>query len=259
VQSCPASRAPSLNELTESPGYFARVGEVALRIDGAQDLAELVDLLHEATTQLGADVAAFLSFVGDADSWQSFRYVLACDPQWCVEYEKYAWYAEDPWLAYARRHADPIRTRGLRLVGDKQQVLANLAERYGFRSTVLIPVPSGNGLTRLGLLCLGSNTEAHFDGEGFAAFRVAARPVAIALHDWWVVQSRRELIDSSGITPEDLALLNYRRLGSRTKQIAQAMHLTEAAINSRSQRLLVKLGANNRKEAARIAAEYGLI
>jgi DNA-binding NarL/FixJ family response regulator len=37
------------------------------------------------------------------------------------------------------------------------------------------------------------------------------------------------------------------------------MGVSVASVNSRSQRLLAKLGAANRKDAARLAAEYRLI
>ena len=259
MPSCPLNQARSLRELTASPDYFARVNEIALQMESASDLAGLVELLHEATARLGADVAAFLSFVRDGESWQSFRFVLACDPQWFVDYEQRGWYADDPWLAYARKHSEPIRTGDLRLTDDKQQALAQLAEQYGFRAALLVPVPSGSGLTRLGLLCLGSKTEGYFDDDGFAALRMAARPVAIALHDWWVVEGRKELIEASNISPEDLALLEHERQGHRTKEIASAMGVSVASVNSRYQRLLVKLGAANRKDAARLAAEYRLI
>jgi DNA-binding NarL/FixJ family response regulator len=248
-----------LLELTEGADYFAKAGEVALKIEGAQDLAELVDLLHEAALGLGVDVAAFLSFIADDAAGQSFRFVLACDPQWCVDYERRAWYADDPWLAYARRHAEPIQIREICLASDTQRDLAQLAAHHGFRSALLIPVPSANHLTRLGLLVLGSQRESYFDNGGLAALRVAARPVASALHEWWVRQGRRELLDSSRLTPEDLALLEHESLGHGTKEVARAMQVSPAAINSRWQRVLVKLAASSRREAARIAAEYGLI
>jgi DNA-binding NarL/FixJ family response regulator len=248
-----------LLELTQAADYFAKAGEVALRIEIAQDLAELVDLLHEAALRLGTDVAAFLSFIGDDAAGHSFRFVLACDPQWCVDYERCAWYADDPWLAYARRHSEPVQIRELLLTSDTQRDLAQLAAGYGFRSAVLIPVPSASQLTRLGLLVLGSQRERYFDDEGLAALRVAARPVAIALHEWWVRQGKRELLDSSRITPRDLELLEHESLGHGTKEVARAMRLSPAAVNSRWQRVLVKLAASSRKVAARIAAEYGLI
>ena len=259
MHSCPASQVQPLLELTQAADYFAKAGEVALKIESARDLAELVDLLHEAAFGLGADVAAFLSFIGDTAAGQSFRYVLACDPQWCVDYERRAWYADDPWLAYARRHAEPVQTRELCLTSETQRDLTQLAAHYGFRSALLIPVPSANQLTRLGLLVLGSQCASYFDDDGLAALRVAARPVAIALHEWWMRQCKRELLESSRLTPEDLELLEHESLGRGTKEVARAMQLSEAAVNSRWQRLLVKLDASSRKEAARIAAEHGLI
>jgi len=81
-----------LRELIAAPDYFARVSEVVLRIETTSDPACLVELLREATHLVGADVAAFMSFIDDGEC-EAFRYLLACDPQWCVEYERRAWYA----------------------------------------------------------------------------------------------------------------------------------------------------------------------
>ena len=90
----PSSPAPSQTpEDSAAPDRFALVGEVALRIEKAADTAAVVELLEEGCRRLGADVATFLSFMQDEESCPSFRFLLACDPCWCVEYEAQAWCA----------------------------------------------------------------------------------------------------------------------------------------------------------------------
>jgi hypothetical protein len=101
--------------------------------------------------QIGADVGFFLSFLSDGDC-ESFRFLLACDPRWCVDYEQQAWYANDPWLAYAKRHAEPVLASELKPRTASEVAVLRLAEEYGFRSTVIVPAPAGGGLTRLGML-----------------------------------------------------------------------------------------------------------
>ena len=258
LSSPPVSQPRPLRDVTAAPDYFARVSEVVLGMESAPDAATLLELFHEAVLRIGADVAAFLSFIHD-DDCESFRFLLACDPQWCVDYEQRAWYADDPWLAYARRHAEPIRG-GEIVVGDESQAaVVQLAEQYGFRSTVIVPAPAGGGLSRLGMLCLGSNTPNYFEDEGFPAFKVIARPLAIALHEWCIRNVRDELVRSSRITPGDLLLLDYHSKGLGTKQIADALGTSPTCVNSRFQRVNIKLGVLNRRAAARLAAEYGLI
>ena len=258
LSSPPASQPRPLRDVTAAPDYFAGVSEVVLKLESAPDAATLLELFHQAARRIGADVAAFLSFIHD-DDCESFRFLLACDPQWCIDYEQRAWYADDPWLAYARRHAEPVRASEIAVGNESQTAVVQLAEKYGFRSTVIVPAPSGGGLSRLGMLCLGSNTPNYFEDEGFPALKVIARPFAIALHEWCIRNVRDELVRSSRITPADLLLLDYHSKGLGTKQIADALGTSTTCVNSRFQRVNIKLGVLNRRSAARLAAEYGLI
>jgi DNA-binding CsgD family transcriptional regulator len=258
LSSPPINQAPTLRELTAAPDYFARVSEVVLKIEAAADAATLVDLLHEAVRQIGADVASFLSFIRDGDC-ESFHFLLACAPQWCVDYERQAWYADDPWLAYAKRHAEPARASEIDLRSESESTVVRLAEQYGFRSTVIVPAPSSGGLSRLGMLCLGSRVPGFYEDEGFGSFKVMARPLAHALHQGCIRAVREEVRRCWRITREELVLLDYEIKGLRTKQIAKLLGTSAYSIDARFTRVNAKLGVLNRKAAARLAAEYGLI
>lgn len=250
---------PTLHELTCDPGYTTGVSEVVQRIPSAIDEIEAVGLLAEASRKLGADVAAFGSFVRDDGSHESYRFLLACDAIWCHEYEKRAAYAQDPWLAYAAHNSRPARGGEIPVSTKRQQAVVELAADYGFRSTVVVPAPSGGMLTRIGVLCLGSWQEGFFEDEGYATLKVASRSLAMELHEWWVAQVKRELIDNARINAEDLELLRLERLGRSTKQIAAELGTSPGSINSRFQRVNEKLGVPNRRSAAILACEYGLI
>jgi hypothetical protein len=252
--------APTLLELTTRPDYYGRVSEIVRQVHSAADEFAAVALLTEAATSIGADVAAFISFVRDDGSYESFRFLLACDPVWCHEYERHAWYANDPWLAHAIHHSEPVRASEIGVASRQQREIADLAERFGFRSAVIVPAPSSGGLTRVALLCLGSATPGYFeDDEGFFAIKGIARSLAMELHEWWIDRLKRELITSARITNEDLVLLYHERIGNSTKRIAVELQTTPSSIDSRFQRVNQKLGVANRKMAAQLAAEYGLI
>ena len=229
-----------LRDLIAAPDYFARVSEVVLRIETTSDPASLVQFLREATGLVGADVAAFVSFIDDGEC-ESFRYLLACDPQWCVDYEQRAWYADDPWLAYARRHAEPIRASEIASSGPVQAEVVRLAEKYGFRSTAIVPAPSSGGLSRLGMLCLGSSSAGYFEEAGFGAVKVVARPLAAALLEGCIRSTRDELISAWGVNSKELALLDLERRGMTTKQIAASLGVSPHAVDSYFQRLNRKL------------------
>jgi DNA-binding NarL/FixJ family response regulator len=79
------------------------------------------------------------------------------------------------------------------------------------------------------------------------------------LHEWWIARIRADLIATTRITDEDVLLLRLERQGRSTKHIAAELDMSKSAVDSRFQRLNVKLGVPNRRTAATLAAEYGLI
>lgn len=249
----------TLLERTSAPDYAGRVSEIVQRIVVAPDAACAVELLLEATRRLGGEVAAFGSFIRDDPARESYRFLLACDPVWCCEYEQCAAFADDPWLAYAMRHTEPVCASAIVAVSKQQRDVVDLAERFGFRSAVVLPTPSSGGLSRIGALCVGSSVPGYFEGNGLPAFTFAARGLAMNLHEWWIEQIKREMITEKRITADDMQLLQHERAGRGTKAIAGVLGTSPGSVNSRFQRLNEKLGVPNRKAAAQLAAEYGLI
>jgi DNA-binding CsgD family transcriptional regulator len=259
LSSPPPPESRTLHEATSAVDYFARVSEIVRDFDAALDPIRAVELLEEATLRMGAEVAVFASFIRDDDRCESYRLLLACDPQWCVEYEQLARFTDDPWLNYARHHSEPVRGSEIETESSTERALVELAERFGFRSSVVVPAPSSAGLSRLGVLCLGSSWPGYFEADGYVEFKVVARSVAMELHEWWIARLKDDLILAAQLTESDLALLAHERQGHGTKAIARLLGTSTGAIDSRFQRIIAKLGVPNRKAAARLAAEYGLI
>lgn len=252
-------RRPPLADLVARSDYFSSVSEVVQRVPNAADEAEALSLLRDASERLGADSAAFGSFVRDDASRDSFRFLLACDPVWCLEYGKRAWYSDDPWLRYAMRRSEPARASEIPVESPEGNAIVDLAREFGVRSAVIIPAPASGQVTRIGVLCLGSATEAYFEDEGFTGLKVAARSLAMELNEWWIQRIKRELVENARLTSEDIELLRCERAGLGTKAIGSRLGTTPASIDSRFQRLNAKLGVANRKAAANLAAEYGVI
>jgi hypothetical protein len=249
----------TLLALTSRADYASRVSQIVQQVPGAADEVRALELLAEAAHRLGADVAAFVSFIRDDGAHESYRFLLACHPFWCGEYEKRSWYASDPWLAYALTHTEPVPSSQIVVESKQQRAVLDLAADYGFRSAAIVPAPSSGGLTRVGVLCLGSSTPGIFEDPGFIALKVSARGLAMELHEWWIGQIKRELIAEAHISDDDFALLRHERLGHSTKTIAAQWETTACSVDSRFQRLNQRLGVPNRKAAATVAAEYGLI
>src|SRR5206468_1822549 len=125
--------------------------------------------------------------------------LLNCDPQWSTEYEEQAAYADDPWLAHALTHSEPVRGSELQPRSDAQRRVVELAQRFGFRSSVIVPTPSSGRLARVGVLCLGSSMPDYFEGDGYLVFRMVARSVAMEFHEWWLARIRERLITEAAI------------------------------------------------------------
>jgi DNA-binding CsgD family transcriptional regulator len=228
-------------------------------VASAADEAEALSLLHEATERMGADAGAFVSFIRDDLSHESYRFLLACDPRWCQEYERTAWYASDPWLTYALTHTEPAVGSAIPIASRQQQAAVDLAAQYGFRSSAVVPAPSSGGLSRIGVLCLGSATDGFFEDAGFDSLKLVARALSMELHEWWIGRIRSELMASTRLSQEDLMMLRRERLGQTSKHIALDLDISISAVDSRFQRITARLGVPTRRAAAHLAAEYGLI
>jgi DNA-binding CsgD family transcriptional regulator len=258
VPSSPPIRPPRPHDLTELRAYFASVSEVVMQIEIATELATVIEWLREGIRRIGAEVGTFLSCIHD-DEYKTCRFLLACDLAWFHEYEKRAWSKDDPWLEYCRRHAEPTLASDIPVRTAAQADIVRLAARFGFHWAVVVPAPVGGGLSRLGMLCVGSADPDRFDNDRVLAVKVAALPLAASLNRWCTARAREELLQSAHLSPEDLLLLDLQRQGLSTKQMADITGKSTKSINSRFQRINAKLSVPTRKAAARRAAEYGLI
>ena len=253
------SKHRALSEITKSPEFFAGCADVAARVVNGADAGEVAALLAEAGALLGADAAAFASFIKDDEAYESYRFVLACDATWCLEYESGACYMHDPWLEYTRHHAEPVLAERILARTDQERAVVDLARRYGFASAVIVPAQAPYGLTRLAALCLGSAMPDYFNNDSLSAVTFAATALALRLHEWQIGQLRQELLEHTRLSDEDIELLRHQRLGHGSKQIAKAINASSMSVDSRWQRLNAKLGVSSRVAAANLAAEYGLL
>jgi DNA-binding CsgD family transcriptional regulator len=241
--------AARLAERVAATDYLDRVGGISERIADAAELSTLQALLSEGTHALGAANSVFVTFVRDNAEVTSCRFMLACDPAWCRQYLDAGLITHDPWLAYAAHHSEPVVASTLTILEPERRRAIELATRSGFASAVLVPVHCGGSHSRISLLCLGATTPGYFEAGGYSRFKLGARVLACELHEWFVARIRRELIARARITTGDHS----------SKRIAAELRVSRSSINSRFQRMNVKLGVANRRMAAQLAAECGLI
>ncbi len=250
---------PALADQVVRSDYASRVCAAVARIETAPDKAAVLGHLKQAAVALGADAAVFTSFVRDDATHSSYRSLLACDPLWGVEYARQGWFADDPWLHHALCSTSAVRASELTLTTPLQRAVCEAARQFGFASAVIVPAPSAAGHSRIGVLCLGSPIEGHFESDGYPMLRCLALGLAMELHHWWHRQIRDELIASLKLTEDDLALLRHEQQGHSSKVMARTMNTLPQTIDCRFQRLSARLGMPNRRAAVRYAELYGLI
>ena len=249
-----------LDELTGSAEFAARVHEKLCRVVDVVEAPDAVDLLERATNNLGATSSCFISFVRDVDSQSvAYRMLLACDPRWGTEYLMNKWFEVDPWLAYAMCSEVPTLATEIAVDNDAQRCMVASAAAHGFRSVVIAPAPSAAGISRVGVLYVGSDIDGFYEGDGYRRIRPLVQSLAMQLHEWWMRMLRDELMRSARITGEEVVLLRHQARGHGSKEIASALHTEGKTIDCRFQRLNAKLGAPNRRVAVRIARIYGLV
>ncbi len=229
------------------------------RIGHAETPAQTQALLQESVKMLGAEQAYFVSFVRDETDLAACRFMLACDARWCRRYLDADGQNHDPWLNYATHHSEPVAASALWVCEPEHQQVIDLAIQCGFASTLLVPAHSGLGQSRISLLCLGSPTVGHFERDSLGVLKIVARALACELHEWWTARIRRELLAHTRISPTELALMRHQRAGHSSKRIAAELHVSPSSINSRFQRLHAKLGVPNRRQAARLLVDCGLL
>lgn len=239
--------------------YGEKVSDLIGSIAEQGEEGQVLLILGEAVQAMGGTAAVFCSFVREDESTESYRFLVACDPVWCSEYQTQNWFAHDPALVYGSSRSEPIRLCDLKVTTKGQREMLDSAARHGFRSGAVFPAPSGGGVSRMGVLTIGSKDSGYLEGDDFNSARLYGRLLAMELNDWWIRKIREHLIATSNLTPEDIALLMYEKRGMKSKNIAKELATSPSSIDSRFQRVNAKLNAASRAESAKIASENGVI
>jgi len=235
-----------------------RLAEVADSISTAASVAEFQTLLHAGTLALGAERSYFASVSGDGAN-SACVVILDCDPAWWHRYRAGSSLHDDPWLGYALRHAAPVLTSELKPNARQNALFAQAAAAAGFASGLVVPAHSGTLEQRFSVFCLGHSTPGFFDAPTFDAVRVGARSIANEMHEWWARNERERLTQSTRLSAQDLELLERHCAGLSSKQIAAELNVSCDAVNSRFQRIIVRLGVRTRRAAATVAVKCGLL
>lgn len=239
--------------------YGPRITELVASIAHERDEGQVLLILQEAVMAMRGEAGVFCSFVRGDEGSESYRFLVACDPVWCSEYQQENWFTSDPALVYAATRSEPIRTSELPIKSRAQRELVEKAADHGFVAGAVFPAPSGGAVSRIGALLLGSSDPGYLQGEDFEVARMYGRLLSMELNEWWIRKVRQEIIATSNLTQEDITLLAFEKRGMKSKEIARELETTSSSIDSRFQRLNAKLNTASRAESAKVAAEHGVI
>lgn len=251
IDSPSASTAPTTNVTAA----IAAIQQIHL----AENAAELLERLGEAVTTVGAGAGLYAAVIPESDGEHSTFTIFACDPRFATEQAALGPIEQHPWLRYAQGHTLPATDRQISVQNPMDEAAIRLSARFGFNSHLVVPTGHGLRLQRVEMLCIGSCRTGAFDGEQARVLCLLARALAGELHDWLTQRLSHNLRDEARLQATDLQLLQMEWQGLSSKVIAQRTGMSVASVDSRFQRLNVRLNCRSRSTSARRAAEYGLL
>jgi DNA-binding CsgD family transcriptional regulator len=255
-----ASPAPAPGPVPRSaPGPLMTALEAIDSIRSAQDAAQCLERLFQATAAIGAEVALYTVAMPEDEGDLSSIMLFACDPAFAHEIFELGPLHTHPWLRQAGAQTPTGQFDGLADISARDSAALQLAERFGFGGCLVVPVLAGAQLQRAELLCLGFGASASPRTEDLRILRLLARSLAAELHEWFCVHLRQSLNESARLQAQDIQLLSLEWQGLCSKDIARHTGLSVSAVNSRFQRLSRRLNCKGRRAAARRAAEHSLL
>jgi DNA-binding CsgD family transcriptional regulator len=247
------------DDLRRDADYPARVLDAILRIHLASSGAELLDAFVVVTAAIGASAGLYTVAIPEIGTLATSFSLFACHPGFALRQQRLGPLQDHPWFRFARSRTTPATWRRGDTGHPKDAAAIELARQYGFASCFIVPTPAGAGLSRSGMLCLGSPHEDEFDGDDGRIFRALARSLAAELHDRVTDQLAHGLQRDAQLHPIDIELLGLERRGLSTKAISLRTGMSPASIDSRFYRMNLRLDCASRGASAQRAAEYGLL
>ncbi|MCU7376179.1 hypothetical protein PEC18_36685 [Paucibacter sp. O1-1] len=249
----------SIREKAQASDYSARALAAIVQIAGATAPQTLIGRLADATAALGASASLYTAAVLEGDRDLSCFSLLAGHPAYAHAQNEIGPLIAHPWFRFARTHLTSGSDRQVGIEEATDAAALQLAREYGFRAYFVVPTPSGQDLDRLGMLCVGSEHPDDFEGPEAGLIRTLARSLAAELHEWLLRYLHQRLVQTARLERTDMKLLALEHRGLQTKEIATLTGLSRASVDSRFQRINMRLHCSSRRASALRAVAYGLL
>lgn len=249
----------TMKERARAPNYSDQALDAIVQIHAATDPPELLERLINATASIGASASLYSAAIPEGGHEPSCFSLFASHPDYAHAQECLGPMLSHPWFHFARTHTMPGTDRQIRIKKSEDAAAIELARGYGFRSCFIVPTLAGARLDRLEILCMGSDEADGFEGGEARLVRALAKSLAAELHDWLTRYLQQRLRAAARLVETDVGLLNMVWQGLGTKEISQLTGMTTASVDSRLQRINIRLHCARREESAVRAAAYGLL
>lgn len=251
------ARTASIRGRAQAPGYAARALEAVTLIQQASGPPQVLDCLVRATAAIGASASVYTAAIPEDGEDPSCFSLFACHPALAKAYGSKPLVLSHPWFRFVQTHTMPGTDHQIHLQHESDAAAVQLAGQHGFRSCLVVPGSIGTRSGRLEMLCIGSDQADDFEGPEARAVRTLARALAAELHDWLSRHLTERLRSAAHLQAIDIDLLALEWQGLGTKEIAMRTGMSPSSVDSRFQRLNVRLRCANRKHAARPLHNFG--
>ncbi len=257
----PWSAPPPSTPLAQLPpaGFSHDISSTEM-LGTAIDPCGLLERLFLVTSASGMAASVFVHAIPEPDTGDKTIVLIAAPVALPYAWARASTLRSDPWLQYARTHSAPATGEDIKLVSSAAGERCGMAlVASEFASCYVVPVHSANRTGRHSVLLLGSAQPDFFKSTAASAARDTAHTMAVTLHKWWVDKTHDEVLKGFRLRAADVQLLRWERDGLSTKAIARLLGCSPSAVDSKFQRLILKLGTTSRKRAVQRATVYELM
>ncbi|MEQ0777765.1 autoinducer binding domain-containing protein [Paraburkholderia tropica] len=188
-----------------------------------------------------------------------YEYLIGCHPRWLQTYQHRHWYANDPFIEYAKNHTRPIVGSKVSVASGGQQQMLSAAKEFGFCSQLVAPA-SVRHSRMIGMLHVGSSIDPADGGEAqLLAGQILFRALSAELLDREMCTRQRSATTQFDLSEREILVLRLVRDAESAWGIAGQLGLSVHTVYAIYGRINEKLGAGRITESAKLAAAHGLV
>ena len=249
----------SLEGRVSEPDFNVRFNQLLRQLGAHSTFDGVTHTLHQLNALLGCKGSIVSLCSGSSEEIEDYRFILACDIDFKDQYRDNKWFQIDPYILYAQTNTAPVLLEqvAVRSPGQKRLILAS--RKAGYRSGAVIGVHSPVKTVAMSVLYIGSDDEGYFNEGSLEVVKMYLRAIAAEVLEWRLRYKRQQLLANVKLRQHECELLALTRQGYSSQEIAALHGKTKNAIDQALRRASLKIGAESRAQAAKLAWELGLL